>query len=212
MGITVPEHAHLPDWTLDLLAEDALPHAERTAAEAHLRSCPPCAAELDAARAVIASLNALPTFSPAPDFAEAVMARVVLKPAVAPELARSRRWLPRTTRGWMLAGAGVMAPLAPLATLLAWLLSHRMVTLGGLWSMGETWASDTAWAGLTHLLGAIVGSSAFAWASNAAERLVAASSGELGMAALLYAVAIPLSGWALVRLLRAPTGGVTHAS
>ena len=43
---------------------------------AHVRGCGDCAAELDAARAVAAELDALPHFVPSPVFADRVMQEV----------------------------------------------------------------------------------------------------------------------------------------
>ena len=106
--------SHLPPWTLDALAEGELSHSERSLAQAHLEGCPHCQAQLDEMRAVAAALDALPRFEPSGDFAAAVMARVAIRPVEAPAAAPARRWLPRTRRGWMFLGAGLLAPLAPL--------------------------------------------------------------------------------------------------
>lgn len=203
---------HLPDWMLDLLAEDALSHTERVQAEAHVTQCAACASDLEAARAVIASLDALPRFDPSPGFADAVMARVViLDPAAAAEPARSRRWLPQTRRGWARLGAAVLAPLAPLATLLAWLLTHPMVTVGGLWEMGTHWAGERLWSVFAGAAELVARSGAMGWIGEAADRVAAVPTTNLGIALLLVAAAIPLSGWFLLRLFRTPMGGITHA-
>ena len=204
---------HLPDWTLDLLAEDALSHTERSHAEAHLRSCARCKAELDAARAVIAELDALPRFEPSAAFADAVMSRVAIAPAVAPAMApaRSRRWLPKTRRGWMMAGLGLLAPLGPLAALLAWVLSNPAVTPGGLLGATGEWVRDTFWSGLAWVTEAVIRSPAFDAVADVVYSALSMSSTSAGALLLVMAIAIPASGWTLVKLLRTPTGGFTHA-
>lgn len=201
---------HLPDWMLDLLAEDALSHAERSAAEAHLRECARCAGELDATRSVIASLDALPRLAPSPGFADAVMARVVPQEAAAAAPARARRWLPHTRKGWMQLGAALLVPLAPLATLLAWLLAQPMVTPGALWGVGTRWMGDTAWSMVARLAELVARSGAVGWLGAMADRIAAAPT-QTGLALLAAGIAIPLSAWTLARILRTPTGGVTHA-
>lgn len=203
---------HLPEWTLDLLAEGALSHAERSRAEAHLRECALCAAEMEATRAVIASLEALPRFEPSPGFADVVMSRVVL-PQEAPQAAFSplRRWLPRTRRGWAGLAVALAVPSAPLFALLAWLLSRPMVTVGSLWSMGTGWVRETSWSLVARAAEALARSGALEWGGDLLDRLASAPATGTGIALLLVAAAIPLSGWTLVRLLRTPLGGVTHA-
>lgn len=199
---------HLPDWMLDLLAEDALSHAERAQAEAHLRECAACSSDVEAARAVIASLEALPRFAPSAGFADLVMSRVIV-PAAAP--ARARRWLPQTRRGWARLGAAVLAPLAPLATLLAWLLSHPMVTPAGLWEMGTGWAGERLWSLVAGAAELVARSGAMGWIGGVADRLAAVPTTNLGVALLVVAAAIPVAGWILLRLFRTPMGGMTHA-
>lgn len=205
---------HLPDWTLDLLAEDALSHHERSAAEAHLRSCARCKAELDAARAVIAELDALPRFEPSARFADAVMARVVIAPAAAPAVApaRARRWMPRTKRGWMMLGLGLLAPLGPLAALLAWALGAPTGGAGGMLGATGGWVRDTFWGGLARGMEAVIRSPAFDAVADLVYGALSMSSTSAGALALFLAIAIPASGWTLARLLRTPMGGLTHGN
>ena len=204
-------NAHLSDWTLDLLAEDALSHAEKTQAEAHLRACAHCTAELDAARAVIAALSSLPRFEPSPSFADAVMARVVPLPQQAVAEARVRRWLPRTTRGWMMLGVLSVAPMASLLALLAWLLSHPLVTAGSMWGATQHWVRDTAWSTMAAGADMLARSGAWEWAADLMGRLAALSSTQAGAAALALGLAIPASAWLMARLLRTPMGSFDHA-
>ena len=203
--------AHLPPWTLDALAENELPHAERALALEHVKGCATCAADLEAARAVFASVAALPHYDPSPSFAQAVMARVRVQPALAPEPAkvRVRRWLPHTRKGWMGLGALVLLPAAPVMALLAWLFSHPGVSAGALWDVGRERTGAALWSALVRATEWVVQSGAFQWAVTEAGRL----GGPVALAVLaLFALSVPVSAWAMVRLLRAPVGGMTHAS
>lgn len=199
---------HVPQWTLELLAEDALPPAERDEAQAHVYGCPLCQAELEACRALAQALSGLPRFAPSPDFADAVMARVTLPQ---PAFARVRRWLPATRRGWMMLVAALLAPLTPLAVAVGWLLSRPMVTVGGLWSMTERWVSEGLDSLLRSLLGALVRSGAWSWGEQMARRTWELTTGDYSLVALFLALATPVAAWSLARLLRTPTGEMTHA-
>ncbi len=201
-------HLHLPPWTIDQLAEGTLSHAERTLAEAHAASCPECASELQAARQLVVALEALPRFSPSAEFSELVMARVELHPAAAPALAR--RWLPQTRKGWMTLLAALLLPLLPLVPLFAWLFSRPGVTPGSLWGMGRRWATETAWSFLVDAAEAALRSPLAQWVVTQGETIPGGyvTLVLLGAAALLT---VPVSAWVMVRILRAPTGGVTHA-
>lgn len=203
---------HVPQWRLELLAEGSLPPTERAAAQAHVEGCARCAAELEGYRALAAALSGLPRFAPSPGFADAVMARVSLQARSAPAWERALRWLPDTPRGWMMLGAGLLAPLAPLAVALAWLLSHPMITVGGLWSMGTKWLSEAFWGLFARGLDAVVRSGAWGWGEAAAERTWQLATGELSLVTVFMALAIPVATWSLVRLLRTPAGeNVAHA-
>jgi hypothetical protein len=200
--------AHLPPWTLEELAEDTLSHAEKGLALEHVRRCSQCAAEVDAHRALFQALAQLPAWEPSPAFADAVMSRVLL-PVAAPEAVLRRRWLPKTVRGWMMGGMGVLAPLLPLVALLGW-LAGRGVSPGALFGVGRRWVADAVWGLLVRVTGAVVRSGAWEWLVTTGNDLVGGTRG-LSAAAVVFAIAIPLSGWMMVRLLRTPVGGMTHA-
>ena len=199
---------HLPPWTLEELAEDTLSHAEKALALEHVRRCSQCAAEVDAHRALFQALAQLPAWEPSPAFADAVMSRVLL-PMAAPEAVLRRRWLPKTVRGWMMGGMGVLAPLLPLVAVLGW-LAGRGVSPGALFGVGRRWVADAAWGLLVRVTGAVVRSGAWEWLVTTGNELVGGTRG-LSAAAVVFAVAIPLSGWMMLRLLRTPVGGMTHA-
>jgi hypothetical protein len=207
---------HLSPWTLEQLAEDDLPHRERTLAEAHLRSCAPCAGELERARAVLAALATLPALSPSTGFVDAVMARVRIVPKVvavplAVEAPARRRWLPATLRGWLGLTAVLAFVMTPFALLGAFLAAHPTVSVGAAWPVARGWLVDTAWNGVVSLAGALARSGAYVGMAD----LVAAVPGPhaLGIPVLLLVAgaAIPLATYALVRLLSTPMMGMTHA-
>lgn len=202
--------AHLEHWTLDELAEGTLSQMERTRAEAHLRQCTLCTAELEASRAVIAALDSLPRFEPSAGFADAVMARVVL-PAEAPEAAKARRrWLPSTRRGWMLVLAAALAPLAPLVPFMAWVFSHPGVTAGSLWGIARGWVAETVWGGTVQAAEWLARSGVARWVVEQGGQLPGGYAGLLAIVVMAL-LAVPVSGWAMVRLLRTPTGELAHA-
>lgn len=204
--------AHLEHWTLDELAEGTLSQMERARAEAHLAGCPLCTAELESSRAVIAALDALPRFAPSATFADAVMARVLL-PAEAPEASMAkarRRWLPATRRGWMLVLAAVLAPLAPIVPFLAWVFAHPGVNASSLWAIGRGWVAETVWGATVRGAEWMLRSGAARWVVEQGGQMPGGYAGLLAVV-LMALFAIPVSGWAMVRLLRTPTGELTHA-
>jgi hypothetical protein len=205
---------HLPYWTLEQLAEDDLPHRERTLAEAHLRSCAACGSELEQARALLAALAGLPALAPSASFADRVMARVQVAPAAAEAMAAApvrRRWLPVTVRGWMGLTAVLALVIAPLAGLGAWLAANPMVSTGSIWQVARGWLMDVAWSWIVSAAGALGQSGAFAWAAD----LVAALPGPAAMGVpvlvVLGGAAIPAAAYMMARLLRTPATGMTHA-
>jgi hypothetical protein len=174
----------------------------------HVRRCARCAGELDASRALVQALSSLPSFDPSPSFAASVMARVAIHATAAQAVAR-RRWLPKTVRGWMMALVGGLAPLLPLAGLLVW-LAGRGMSPGALFGMGGRWVTEAGWSLLVRVTGAVVRSGIFQWVVTTGNDLVGGTRG-LSMAGVAFAIAIPASGLMLVRLLRTPVEGITHA-
>lgn len=212
-GGSVPySFGHVPQWTLELFAEDALPAEERDEVRAHVDRCGHCTAELEASRAFLASLAGLHAFEPPAGFADAVMARVNLRPEGSPVLVRVRRWLPVTRRGWMTLFGIMMAPLGSLVALAAWLLSHPLVTVGGLWSMGQEWGEEAGRSLLSGVSRLAVESGAWEWGTRVVETVWANPFGTVTLVMAFMALATPVSAWSLVRLLRTPVGGAAHAN
>lgn len=208
---------HLPYWTLEQLAEGDLSHRERTVAEQHLRSCTHCTAELESARALIAALEGLPSFSPSAAFAESVMARVQLAPMTAQAAAPAavadarRRWLPATVKGWMGLMTALVAFIAPLAMLGVYLAAHPLVSVGALWGVGRAWVKEVAWGAIVDATGAVARSGAFAGLADMLAGIPGPTTAGLPTLLLLILAAIPVSAFLMVRLLKTPATGMTHA-
>lgn len=211
---------HLPYWTLEQLADDDLPHRDRTVAEAHLRSCATCTAHLAQARAVVAALEGLPALAPSASFADAVMERVRIAPAAAEAPAEApgplpapagRRWLPATVRGWMGLTAVLALVMAPLAMMGVWLAAHPLVSVGGAWRVARGWIAETAWNAVVSAAGALARSGAYAWAAEAAGSLPGPDAFGVPLLLLLAGATIPVAAYTMARLLRAPATAMTHA-
>ena len=204
--------AHLSEWTLEQLAEDLLSGYEHQSAMAHLEGCPRCAAEVDSYRTLFSALAGLPRFAPSPDFSDAVISRVRIGPQPSPALERLRRWLPVTRRGWTILAGAMIAPALPVLWLVVWLLSQPMVSPAALLQWGSRWGTDAT----NAVSGAVLHWETQLGLTRLASALYAAVAG-LPMTVLLtvgaaLAVAIPLSAWSLIRLVRTPLGDVHYAN
>jgi anti-sigma factor RsiW len=204
--------AHLTEWTLELLAESALPESEAAQAKRHLEQCDRCSAELEAYRVLASALSELPRFAPSVEFSDAVMARVKMAPVTDPIYTRVVRLLPTTPRGWGMLVAAAVAPALPLIALVAWVLTQPLVSLAGLWQ----WTSDQVVETAQMMAAYIVERSDASGLLGAAEWVMHSIQtlplGTLILAVAVLAITIPLSAWSLVRLVRTPMGKVTYAN
>lgn len=196
---------HLPYWTIEQLAEGSLSHAETTLAQLHLRACTRCTAELDGARAIVAALQGMPMLAPSAGFADAVMARVQIAPlamkAPAPSVAR-RRWMPRR-----------MAAMAAVAVLMLPVLAvtGAFAAMGALWGVVRGWAGEVSWNLFSEGTEVLIRTGLFQWGSDVLGGIPGPSAAGVPVLLLLLAAAVPVSAWAMARLLRAPMTGLTHA-
>ncbi len=207
----VPGALHPPDDVIQSLVEGTLRREERTRVATHVHSCSRCTAELEGYRMVIVGLSELPRFAPSADFGDAVMARVKVAPEPNAVVARVLNWLPRTRAGWSWFVLALLFPIAALAGVGVWLSSQFVVSpsLTLSWTLTRL-RSDIAaaamrgadWIGEREL---------WAVAERGAAALAALPPGLLAIAAVFFAVAIPASGWLLVRLLQTPMGDRSHA-
>jgi hypothetical protein len=203
---------HPPDETLEQLAEGLLPPAEHHEASLHLEVCSRCASVVDGYHALFAALSDLPRFAPSPGFSDAVIARTRLTPEPGPAALWLRQFMPKTRRGWALLTAAVVAPALPILGAMIWLLTHPLLTPVSLWQWATMQGTNA---------GASTGVVALRWATNSgvAGLMRGAYDAARGLPleavtvlATLLAIAIPLSVWAIVRLVRTPMKDVTYAN
>jgi anti-sigma factor RsiW len=201
---------HPADWTLELLAEEALAPAEREGVTAHVAGCARCAAEVDVYRALFSAMAELPEFSPSPTFEQSVMARVtVAKPAALP--AWMIRLMPSSWQGWVVLLALCMTPAAPIAWAVWWIATHPDWSFGGLWTAGTAIAENLGWAAFVRVVGTATESRLAFWGRTLVEELAGMPPELLVFGLLVMAIGIPLSVWTLYRTLRTPTRGTIYA-
>jgi hypothetical protein len=197
---------HLPYWTIEQLAEGSLSHAETTLAQLHLRACTRCAQELNGARAVVAALEAMPMASPSAGFADAVMARVQIAPiamkAPAPSMAKRGSWKSRRLAA-MAAVAVLMLPMLA--------VTGAFAAMGALWGVVRGWAGEVSWNLFSEGTEVLIRTGMFQWGSDVLGSIPGPSAGGVPVLLLLLAAMVPVSAWAMARLLRAPMTGLTHA-
>lgn len=106
MTTDAPDRGHPDEAVLNALADGSLPRAEEARAEAHLRSCVACRAELRALREVVAEARDLPRgIAPPRDLWPGVRERIGGSRGGSP----ARRWLAAAAVLLVAAGAGVTA-------------------------------------------------------------------------------------------------------
>ena len=102
------EYRHLLPSEIDLLLDGDAGFA-LAPLRAHVRRCPECQGELDAARQIMSLLDDLPLFAPAPRFADRVMADVqVFEPWYVTLADSVRRLVPASRPARVLAAAGAL--------------------------------------------------------------------------------------------------------
>ncbi|HUE96602.1 MAG TPA: hypothetical protein VMN39_08075 [Longimicrobiaceae bacterium] len=206
------ESRHLTALTLEQLAEENRPAAEMESARAHLEACGRCTAELETYQLLFARLGELPRYAPSLAFADSVMARVQLAPREHPAMAWLRRLVPTTRRGWVLVGSAVLAPALPILGLVLLLLTQPLVSPAMLWQWALLRTQSMSQAGFAWLLDRAINSGLYGSLESGFTAALSLPMTVLGSAAALVAIAIPLSGWGLLRLTRTPMGSVNHAN
>jgi anti-sigma factor RsiW len=201
---------HPADWTLELLVEGALAPEEQAPVTAHVEQCMRCAAEVDAYRTLFAAMSELPQFSPAPNFAETVMARVTIaKPATLPQW--MIRLMPSSWQGWVVLLALCMTPAAPIIFSVWWIATHPDWSFASLWDAGVTVAQDAGWWLLVNVLGTAAESRLAGWSRFLTEQVLSMPLEILVIGILAGAIGVPLSAWTLYRTLRTPSRGTIYA-
>jgi hypothetical protein len=188
----------LDAWLAGTLAQAALDH---------LAFCPACQERADIERDIITLLGGLPLMSPAPGFADRVMARVTVPQPLATPSLRSLRSRIFATRRTAAIAAGLLALLlGSMAGSIVWTLGHQETLAAlGTWLMAQ--AGQAAWLGVRGVASNFIEQPWFA-----GFRSLAASPGRLGLASALAMVAYAAGVLALRRLLALPTQQVAHAS
>lgn len=211
--MSVPsDNRHLAAQILEQLAEESLPPAEERSARAHLAECMRCTMELEAFEALFARLGDLPRFAPSAAFADAVMARVQIAPEESSALAWLRRVVPSTRRGWALLASAAVVPALPLIALILLVATQPLLSPTTLWQWAMIRTQASAQTGFAWLFDIAINSGLYGWFASGLTTVQSLPVMALGGAVALLAIAIPLSGWSLVRLTRTPVGSVNHAS
>jgi len=216
-----PSSVHLPPERIQDYLDGALPGRQGNQARDHLAACQPCQAEVQGWRNLFGALNGLAHLAPAPGFAQRVMARVRIPAPVPTPMAEAgsrllgwaRGFLPRTRKGWAVAGGIASAPTITMATLFYLVFSHPLLGLGTF----TTYVSWKASALLTTLFSAVgdamVGSVALFRAYSVLGAL-ADSPLLVGAGSLTFSLLSVLALWVLYRNLvatRTPEGRYARA-
>ena len=118
---------------LQSFVEGILDDADRVVIESHVVDCVSCQTEVEEWRTLFSTLASMPQFSPSLQFADHVMASVILPDpwyvrALAKVGDRVQVIAPKTTRGWAFATAFLALPFTIFAVLATWLLSKPYMT------------------------------------------------------------------------------------
>lgn len=172
----------------------------------HLNDCAECALLLGQHRAVVASLEALPQFSPGDEFADQVMFQVAVPdPFAMRSMATARRRVLETGRGRAWAASVAVALVGMMAASIIWTsLNREALASAGSWLGGE--ATQWFWVALRGAFANVTEQPWFDSARNiigGPARLAAVSACVM----LLYVIGL----MALRRLMALPTNGAAHA-
>ena len=186
--------------------DDWLTGALAPAAQEHLAQRLGCRARADTEREIVELLGALPLMSPAPGFADRVMARVAVpQPFAVPALVSLRGRIFATRRSMAVAASLLVLVAGSMAGSVVWTLGHQdtLAALGG-WLTAQ--AGQAAWLGVRGVASTFIEQPWFAEL-----RALAAHPGRLGLASAL-ALGAYLGGLlALRRLLALPAQQVANA-
>jgi hypothetical protein len=211
-GLVSESSNHLSAIELEQLAEDALSAAEAVEARLHLSVCARCSREVDTYKNLFSLLGQLPRLAPSPAFADAVMARVHLAPRESAVTAWLRRLIPTTRRGWLLLGTIVTAPATPILALIAWMLVQPLVTPSNLWQWTQLRAQSISQASIAWLADQAVNIGSWNWVAALYSTLQSVPTSAIAGVTVLTSIAIPLSAWGLLKLIRTPGDSVTYAN
>ncbi|HEX6590236.1 MAG TPA: zf-HC2 domain-containing protein [Longimicrobiales bacterium] len=188
-------NSHPEAERLEALAAGELNAGDAAVVESHLVGCARCREEVEEWRALFGALGDLPGLEPDPGFADAVMARVVVRSVWAERLSALARWLtPRTTQAWALVAAVLALPALVYAGAFAWLATQPWFSIAGLSVFVRQTVPGWLDAAGTELLGTII---FYGPLQNALAQLSAIGTGELALFAAAFGTALVVSGWVL---------------
>jgi hypothetical protein len=176
------------------------------AAQDHLARCLACQERAESEREIVALLGALPLVSPAPGFADRVMARVTVpQPLALGSAASIRSRIFATRRATAIAASLLVVLLGSMAGSVAWTLGHQE-TLAALGAWLSAQAAQAVWLGVRGVASNFIEQPWFAGLKS-----LAATPGRLGLASALAMLAYAAGIVAFRRLLALPTQQVAHA-
>jgi hypothetical protein len=200
--MTRPSGAHLsPDeidsWLAGTLAQEW---------QQHLDQCQLCLERANAEREIVDQIRALPLMSPAADFAERVMASVLVPdPFAIRSLQATQRRLFATRKSVAVAASLALLLLGSMAGSIAWSLTHQETLASiGTWLMSQ--GGQVAWLSLRGLASNLIEQPWY----NGIGSLID-NPGRLALISALASLAYLSGVLALRRLLALPTQQVAHA-
>jgi len=206
LGPPLPESGHLSAETLQEAVDGTLPRGHTAGARTHLAACDSCRAEMGRWERLFGSLATLGRLAPSAGFAERVMARIRI-PAPVPALwagfgrraaAWTRSLLPKTRRGWAVAGGIASAPTITVGALFYLVFSHPLVTMGSFTTYVSWKVSALVGSLLSYAASAVLESVALFRAYSIMETL-ASSPLLLGIGGLTFSLTSALALWVLYR-------------
>lgn len=185
--------SHIPDHPtterLEAFVEETLDRTQNAAVDSHVSVCAECRAEVEELQSLFGALSSLASFAPSAGFADVVMAKVrVRRPAFAGAGAWVERVTPHTTRGWAAAAAVLALPVLGATALVAWLMSQPGVTPQGIWTLASAFTGDAVNSGWQWAWARFAGTTLAAWLAEAASVAQTVGRGEMGLAAVMFAM------------------------
>jgi hypothetical protein len=195
--------AHLSPDDIDAFLAGHLGADQQT----HLDACNECRDVAQTERVLLRQLAALSAFSPAPDFADRVMASVAVPdPFALRSMQTARRRLLSTRRTVAMAAMVALVVAGSMAASIVWSLGHQQ-TIAAAGSWLSTAAVQWLWTGLRSAVSSVIEQPWYDGARGllgSPARLAALSA----LASLVYVSGV----LALRKLMTLPTGPVSHAN
>ena len=214
-----PQGEHIPAEGLQDYVEGVLPGRTANRARAHLAACAPCQEDLKGWARLFGSLGSLGRFAPSGGFAQRVMARVrIPAPVPSPWVDAGRRaagwskgFLPRTRKGWAVAGGIASAPTISVAALMYLVFSHPLLTVGS-FTTYFSWKASALLTSISSSLGSALLESVALFRVYSFLGVLAESPFLVGAGSLAFSLTSALALWVLYRnLVATPSVDRRHA-